>query len=378
MPFFIEKLSLTQFRSYTSARLTCDQRPVVLTGPNGAGKTNVLEAISLIMPGRGLRRAKIAELKNIHANPAEYWAVSAHLQTPFGATQIGTGQHPEQDGRLIRIDGIDQKSQTPLAEISAIVWLTPQMDGLFLDSPSVRRRFLDRMVSNFNPKHQSHTSKYDKLLRERSSILKTQRAPDPHWLAALESQIAEMGIAIAAARHLFCERLELAITRLKIAETDFPFPRVEIHGLIDDFLKDHPAVDAEEFFKQRLKDSRQIDSYTGGAQDGTHKSDFRVYHKGMNMPAENCSTGEQKGLLVKLILGQAALVKAERGFPPLLLLDDIAAHLDARRRDILFETILGLDCQSWMTGTDIGNFTGLKNSAQYFSVLNSTISGASP
>mgnify|MGYP000303631241 CR=1 FL=1 len=375
MAFFIEKLSLTQFRSYTSARLNCDHRPVILTGPNGAGKTNVLEAISLLMPGRGIRRARIAELKNIKASPAEYWAVSSKLNTPFGPTQIGTGQHPDQDGRMIRIDGIDQKSQTPLAEISAIVWLTPQMDGLFLDSPSVRRRFLDRMVSNFNPKHQSHTSKYDKLLRERSSILKTQRAPDPHWLSALETQIAEMGIAIAAARHLFCERLEQAIERLKIDESDFPFPRVEIHGLIDDFLKENPAVDAEEFFKQRLSESRQIDSYTGGAQDGTHKSDFRVYHKGMNMPAENCSTGEQKGLLVKLILGQAALVKAERGFPPLLLLDDIAAHLDARRRDILFETILGLDCQSWMTGTDVENFSGLKDSAQYFSVKNSIISG---
>lgn len=373
MSFFIKKLSLTQFRSYTSARISCDNGPLVLTGPNGAGKTNILEAISLLIPGRGIRRAKIAELKNIHANPAEYWAVAAELQTPYGPTNVGTGQHPDQDGRIIRIDGIDQKSQLPLAEISAIVWLTPQMDGLFLDSPSVRRRFLDRMVSNFNPKHQSHTSKYEKLLRERSGVLKTQRNPDPAWLSALETQIAELGIAIAAARHLFCDRLERAITRLKIADSDFPFPRVEIHGLIDDFLKENPAVDAEEFFKDRLKESRRIDSFTGGAQDGTHKSDFRVYHKGMNMPAENCSTGEQKGLLVKLILGQAALVKAERGFPPLLLLDDIAAHFDARRREILFETILGFDCQCWMTGTDRDHFMTLSNQAQFYTVHNSTV-----
>lgn len=325
------------------------------------------------MPGRGLRRAKTAELKNIHAHTAEYWAVAANLHTPYGQTQVGTGQHPAQDGRVIRIDGIDQKSQTPLAEISAIVWLTPQMDGLFLDSPSVRRRFLDRMVANFNPKHQSHTSKYDKLLRERANILKTQRQPDPHWLTALEAQIAGLGIAIAAARHLFCERLERAISRLKIADSDFPFPRVEIHGLIDDFLRDHAAIDAEEFFISRLQESREIDRYTGGAQNGTHKSDFKVYHKGMNMPAENCSTGEQKGLLVKLILGQAALVKAERGFPPLLLLDDIAAHLDERRRHILFETILQLDCQSWMTGTDVQNFHPLRDKGQYFAVQNSQI-----
>ncbi len=373
MTFYIEKINLTQFRSYSSGRILCDARPVVLTGPNGAGKTNMLEAISLLIPGRGLRRAKMTELKNKDASPLEYWAIAADLVTPHGLTRIGTGLHPSQDSRVIRIDGIDQKSQSRLAEISAVVWLTPQMDGLFLDSPSARRRFLDRMIAGYDPKHLSRTARYDKLLRERAAILKKNRNPDPNWLKITEGQLAETGIAISAARQLYCERLSRAIGRLKIDESDFPLPRLEVQGTIDNHLKSHPAVESEAFFADLLHDSREIDSYTGGAREGTHKSDFRVYHHGLDMPAENCSTGEQKGLLVKLILGQASLIKAERGFAPLLLLDDIAAHLDERRRSILFETIMQLDCQTWMTGTDRADFSYLSGKAQFYKIDHSNI-----
>lgn len=374
MSFSIKKLSLTQFRSYTSARLSCDTRPVVLTGPNGAGKTNILEAISLLVPGRGLRRARLDDLKNIQASPAEYWALSATLDTPEGEIRIGTGQKSEEQGRIIRINGVDQTSQAALGEVSAVIWLTPQMDGLFLDSPSVRRRFLDRMVASFDPKHQSRTSRYEKLLRERAVILKTHKHnADPIWLATLESRIAETGIAIVAARHIFCQRLEQAIDRLNIDEDDFPKPRIEIQGRIDDHLRDHPAIDTETYFARLLEDSREQDSYTGGALDGTHKSDFRVYHKNLGIPADNCSTGEQKGLLINLILAQAFLIKAERGFPPLLLLDDIAAHLDSHRRDVLFKAILRLDCQCWMTGTDPKDFDSFDKKAQYISVNDSLL-----
>jgi len=372
--FYIKKLSLTQFRSYTAARLSCDSRPVVLTGPNGAGKTNILEAISMLIPGRGLRRARLDDLKNIKASPAEYWALAATLDTPDGDIRIGTGQKPGDPGRIIRINGIDQHSQAPLGEVSAVIWLTPQMDGLFLDSPSVRRRFLDRMVASFDPKHQSRTSRYDKLVRERAALLKSQKKnADPVWLTTIESQIAEIGIAIAAARHIFRQRLEQAINRLNIDEADFPKPRVEIQGNIDDYLNAHAAIDAERYFANLLQESREQDSYTGGARDGTHKSDFRVYHKGLGIPADNCSTGEQKGLLINLILAQAFLIKAERGFPPLLLLDDIAAHLDDHRRDVLFEAIIRLDCQCWMTGTDRSDFDSFAEKAQYIDIRRSTL-----
>ena len=377
MTFYIEKISLTQFRNYAAMRLS-DLKSIginILIGPNGAGKTNILEAISLLHPGRGIRQAKNADLKNIRAGAHEYWAITADLHTPEGELKIGTGQMSDKSSRTIRINGIDQSSQATLAEISAIIWLTPQMDGLFLGSPSERRRFLDRMVSNFDPKHTARLNKYTKLLRERAHILKTHRGKaDPVWLSNLESQIAAQGIAIAAARHIFCERMLHAIKRLNIHENDFPKPEIAIQGSIDDHLRDHPAVETEDYFKHALEKSREVDMHIGGAQEGTHKSDFKVSHKTLGIPAENCSTGEQKGLLINLILAEASLVKAERGFAPILLLDDVAAFLDEDKRRVLFGAVLGLECQCWMTGTDIQDFFHLKDTASFFEIKNSTVS----
>lgn len=376
MTFYIEKISLTQFRNYTALRLSGleDKKINVLIGPNGAGKTNILESMSLLNPGRGIRQAKNNDLKNINATSHEYWAIVASIHTPDGLVQVGTGQTPDKSSRTIRINGIDQSSQSSLAEISAIIWLIPQMDGLFLGSPSDRRKFLDRMVSNFDPKHTSRTNKYTKLIRERAQILKTYASrADTTWLDNIEAQIASEGIAIAAARHTFCERMTHAIERLNINEKDFPKPVINVSGTVDDYLRDNPAVESEMFFRETLKRTRDIDTHIGGAQEGTHKSDFKVRHKTLGIPAENCSTGEQKGLLINLILAQASLVKAERGFAPILLLDDIAAFLDEDKRKVLFDTVMNLECQCWMSGTDIDDFIHLKNKARFFEIQNSIV-----
>ena len=230
------------------------------------------------------------------------------------------------------------------------------------------------MVRNFDPQHTTRLNTYTKLLRERSQILKSNRnSYDKTWVSGLEQQIAEQGIAIAAHRHSFCERLMQAIDRIDIHDDQFPKPRINIQSKIDDYLKTHSAAESEDFFKHCLEQSREADSFTGGAAEGPHKSDLQVYHNALNMAAGDCSTGEQKGLLIRIILAQASLIKAERGFPPLLLLDDIAAFIDQNRRHILFQAILGLNCQCWMTGTNPDDFSSLMTQAQFFEVSNGTI-----
>ncbi|RED46231.1 DNA replication/repair protein RecF [Aestuariispira insulae] len=363
----VQKLTLSNFRNYVSARLDVDQGPVLLTGENGAGKTNLLEAVSMLAPGRGLRTAKTREMDR--AGGDSPWAVSATVMSTMGEVSLGSGREPEGERRLVRINGANARSQAALGEYVNVVWLTPQMDGLFQEGASARRRFLDRLIYGFDSAHAGRLNAYDKTLRERSRLLKEGRA-DAAWLDALETQMVERGIAIVAARKTMAERLNLVCRK---ADGPFPGAGVAVTGSLEDWLGRMPALQTEDRFKQALQENRRRDAETGGAAHGPHRSDLEVTHLGKGMQASLCSTGEQKALLISIVLAHAKLQAAELGTAPILLLDEVAAHLDADRRAALFEILLGLNSQSWLTGTEPGVFEGLLDRAQLFRVANATI-----
>ncbi len=372
----VRRLTLTRFRGYESARLEPDHRPVALIGPNGAGKTNLLEAVSFLAPGRGLRGARLAEIERIGSPPGAGWAVAATLDTPGGPVDIGTGREPnearkasDRDRRLVRIDGHPAKGQTALAEHVAVVWLTPPMDRLFLEGSSGRRRFLDRLVFGFDPAHAGRLSRYEHALRERARLLRDGRF-DEGWLGGLEEQMAATGVAVAAARREVVQRLRAACAR---SVGPFPGADLAVTGAVEDWLDDGPALAAEDRLRHALRDSRRPDSDSGGAATGPHKSDLSVRHAPKDMPAALCSTGEQKALLIAIVLANARLLAAERGAAPILLLDEVAAHLDPDRREALFGEILALGAQAWMTGTDESVFAPLAGEAGRFHIEDARI-----
>ncbi|HYE50985.1 MAG TPA: DNA replication/repair protein RecF [Azospirillaceae bacterium] len=371
----VRRLTVTRFRSYAQARLELDRRPVVLTGPNGAGKTNLLEAVSFLAPGRGLRRAKLSEVERLQPPGTPWegpgWAVAALVDGPRGHVEIGTGRDPAADGterRLVRIDGQAARGQIALAEHVAVVWLTPQMDRLFLEGASGRRRFLDRLVFGFDPGHAGRLGRYENALRERARLLR-DGGGDRAWLSALEDQMVTTGIAVAAARRELVARLGEACRR---GVGPFPAPGLAVTGAVEAWLADRPAVEAEEAFRRALADGRRQDADAGGATTGPHRSDLAVTYLAKDMPAELGSTGEQKALLIAIVLANARLMAAETGTPPLLLLDEVAAHLDSGRRTALFEEILAVGSQAWMTGTDASVFAELGGAAQPFRVEEGT------
>ena len=397
----LARLALTDFRCYERAVMAVDPRPVVLTGPNGAGKTNLLEAISFLAPGRGLRQASLGavdrrlpqangtalpatssgasqETQDSGADASVAWAVAARLAGPDGVTEIGTGRDPTtetgRERRLVKIDGTFVRGQAPLAARLGVVWLTPQMDRLFLEGASARRRFLDRLVYGLDPDHASRVSAYEHALRERARLLRAGpsigSADDGPWLAALEEQIAARGVAIAAARRDFATRLDAAA-----ADGVGPFPTagLRVEGAIEAWLDEMPALAAEDRFRARLAESRARDAETGGAMLGPHRSDLQVTHLAKGMPAADCSTGEQKALLISIVLAVARLLTVARGAAPVLLLDEVAAHLDAVRRAALFEELLALGGQAWLTGTEEDLFCSLGDRAQFFRVRDAVI-----
>ncbi|MDE1148862.1 MAG: DNA replication/repair protein RecF [Azospirillaceae bacterium] len=365
----VTRLTVTRFRSYNQARLFLDRRPVALTGPNGAGKTNLLEAVSFLSPGRGLRRAKLAEVERLQA-PGEVWetpgwAVAAQVETALGPVEIGTGRDPGEgaERRLVHIDGRPAKSQMALAQYVSCVWLTPQMDRLFVEGASGRRRFLDRLVFGFDPDHASRLSRFEQSSRERARLLR--EGGDPSWLTVLEDQMATSGIAVAAARREVVARLAAACRR---GVGPFPAPGLVLTGKVDDWLADRPALEAEDALRQALAGARRIDAQAGITTIGPHRSDLAVTYLAKDMPAELGSTGEQKALLIAIVLANARLMAADGGAPPLLLLDEVAAHLDAERRTALFQEVLATGSQAWMTGTDAATFAELGDLATHVRV----------
>jgi DNA replication and repair protein RecF len=374
---FVARLMVSDFRCYQRAVVDADRRPVVLSGPNGAGKTNLLEALSFLAPGRGLRQARLAEVDRRNTDGATAWAVAARLTGTDGDCDIGTGRDPDveegaRDRRILRIDGAPQRGLTGLADRLALLWLTPQMDGLFLDAKSARRRFLDRLVTSFDPGHASRLNAYDQAMAERLRLLRGDlpQPADPKWLDALEQQVAEQGIAIAAARLDLVARLG---NRLAEAEGAFPQPDVALQGEVEGWLSQMPALAAEDRLRQRLAENRGLDAEAGRGLVGPHRSDLFVRFASTHMPASDCSTGEQKALLIAILLGHARLMATELGRTPLLLLDEVAAHLDESRRRALFESLLDLGIQAWLTGTDRSLFSGFGERAQFFAVADARI-----
>lgn len=332
----VTRLALTDFRSYASAALEAGTSAVVITGENGAGKTNVLEAISLLGPGRGLRGAALSEAAR--SNGPGGWTVAATLAAPGGDVEIGTGtsaQAPER--RVVRVNGA-AGTATALGEWVALVWLTPAMDRLFADTPAARRRFLDRLTLALHPDHARHVLRYDEAMRARTRLLTDDVAPDPAWLAALEREMAGHGEAMAAAR---ADTVAALADRLA-ATAPGPFARPLLA------LAGNDGAD----LAPRLAAGRGLDAAAGRALTGPHRADLIVTHEAKGEPAARGSTGEQKALLVAIVLAHAGLVAARRGSPPLLLLDEVAAHLDAARRALLFERLADTGSQVWMTGTD--------------------------
>ncbi|MBL8700940.1 MAG: DNA replication/repair protein RecF [Alphaproteobacteria bacterium] len=365
------RLSLTAFRCYAHARLEPGPAPIVLTGPNGAGKTALLEAVSLLAPGKGLRRAGIAELARRAPDAGDdKWSVAALVDGPQGRMMLGTGQDPDGgERRVVRIDGRPAKGQKALGEHLAVVWATPEQDRLFVDGPSGRRRFLDRLVYGFAPEHAGEISAYEHCLRERARLLAEGRSDD-RWLAALEDGMARHGVAIAATRASIVRSLDASI-----AETSGPFPaaRLRLEGELDRWLAEMPALAAEDRLRGALAAARAHDAGHGGASHGPHRADLAVTFAQKGIPAAQGSTGEQKALVLSIVLAQARTLAAERGRPPVLLLDEVVAHLDGARRVAFAGEILALGAQAWLTGTDEEFFQALRGPAAFFRVLDSTV-----
>ena len=364
----VTRLMLTNFRSYGMLDLKIDARHVVLTGPNGAGKTNVLEALSTLSPGRGLRGARLGDMAR--SVPGDQtlrpWAVSATLGAPAGETQLGVGFLPGGDDqavtkRAVRIDGVPVSNPAALAERVRLIWLTPQMDRLFIDGVSERRRFLDRLIASFDPVHARRWGAYEIAMRERLGALRS--GASSAWLSALERTLAETAVVVGVSRLEGLARLASAMDEQRASV--FPRADVALSGLIEGQLQSLAAVEVEDQFAAMLATARASDADAGRTSAGPHLTDFVVKHREKGRPAQECSTGEQKALLIRLILGGASLPAPGAPDTPILLLDEVAAHLDEGRRRALFDEIDALNVQAWLTGTDAPAFAGLEGRAQF-------------
>jgi len=368
---FIQRLTLTNFRSYHAAQVTLGRAgPVVLTGANGAGKTNMIEAISLLAPGRGLRRATMDELAFTEGDGA--WAVSAEIEGMQGLSTLGTGIDPPTgedttNARKCRIDRESVGSATAFAEHLRVVWLTPAMDPLFNGPASERRRFLDRLVLAVDAQHSSRVSALERSLRSRNRLLEDPRS-DPHWLDAIEHETAEVAVAVAAARAETVNRLSGALAASRGQSPEFPIPEIALNGWMEQMLPSQSAREIEDRYRALLKDNRARDAAAGRTLDGPHLSDFVVTHAHKGVPAADASTGEQKALLIRLVLAHARLIKDMTGFAPLLLLDEVVAHLDPARRASLYDALAALGAQVWMTGADPAAFGDLAGRARIFEI----------
>lgn len=364
----IKHIKLTNFRNHKGFSFEPQSRTIAIYGQNGVGKTNILEAISLLAPGRGLRSAKLLELKTI--SYSEPWVVFAEIEGVDGETKIGTSLDYTQTGkekRRVKINGEDIRGTSELAEYFSYIALTPSQDKIFNEGTTVRRDYLDRLCENFFPDYSDMIAVYNLAKAERRKLL-IDRYQDNLWLDTLESRMAEKGVAIAYQRLELCELLNSFMNEAEKAE--FPKANVSVEGEIENFIKaGTKAIEAENHFKDKLFDDRRSDAETKRTNFGIHKSDFRVIHSLKNMPAEFCSQGEQKALLLSLTIVSVIAKKARTGFYPILLLDEVASHLDDGKRAKLFKFINNTPCQTWLTSTEKEHFIGLEE-AQIFSLKN--------
>ncbi len=359
----ILRLTLTNFRNYHTASLAAGAKTMVLVGPNGAGKTNLIEAISFLAPGRGLRRATLDEVAFSEGNGA--WAVAAEVEGALGLATLGTGidRLPE-DGaapqRKCRIDREPVASAAAFADHLRVIWLTPAMDTLFGGAPSERRRFLDRLVLAVDPEHGSRVNALDRSLRSRNRLLE-DAAPDPHWLDAVEHETAELAVAVAGLRVETVRRLAAVLEARK--GSAFPSAQIALDGWMERLIVDHPAAEIEKRYRTVLRDNRPRDAAAGRTLDGPHLTDLEVVYADKNLNAADASTGEQKALLIGLVLAHARLIATMTGLAPILLLDEVVAHLDPERRAALHRELAQLPSQVWMTGADPALFAEIDSAA---------------
>ncbi|WP_443189749.1 DNA replication/repair protein RecF [Methylobacterium sp. Leaf99] len=370
----LTRLICRDFRNHADLDLAVGRRFVALVGENGAGKTNLLEAVSLFSPGRGLRRADLAGMART-GGPGGF-AVSMTLAAGEGEHRVGTGYEPPGfDGRasrLCRIDGATAPSPVAFCEFLRVVWLTPDLDGLFRGPAGDRRRFLDRLVLAVDATHGARVNALERALRSRNRLLE-ERPNDGQWLDAIEREVAELGVAVALARRETTERLDRLIAAGRDDAQPFPWAALRLEGDLDDLVAVWPALEAEDRFRMALRQGRARDRAAGRTLSGPQTSDLVVRHGPKDVPAATASTGEQKALLIGLVLAHARLVQAMCGIAPLVLLDEVAAHLDPRRRTGLFDALEALSGQVWMTGADPALFTELDGRADLVRIVDGRV-----
>jgi DNA replication and repair protein RecF len=363
MSAIVRRLTLNNFRNYHAASLAVDAATVALVGANGAGKTNLIEAISFLAPGRGLRRATLDEVAFSEGDGA--WAVAAEVEGALGLATLGTGiERPADEGTTIqrkcRIDREPVGSPAAFADHLRVVWLVPAMDTLFAGAPSERRRFLDRLVLAVDAEHASRVNALERALRSRNRLLEEPR-PDPHWLDAVEHETAELAVAVAGMRVETVRRLETVLTSRK--GSAFPPADIALDGWMEQLIPAHPAADIEERYRAVLRDNRARDAAAGRTLDGPHLTDFKVVYAPKAVPAADASTGEQKALLIGLVLAHTRLITEMTAQAPILLLDEVVAHLDPARRAALHGELAQLGTQVWMTGADPALFAEIADDA---------------
>ncbi|MEX6507060.1 DNA replication/repair protein RecF [Jiella sp. M17.18] len=360
-------LRLADFRNYDSVAIGFERAFVAFFGENGAGKTNLIEALSLLSPGRGLRRATYGDM--IRQGGSGGFHLRAAISSVGNPTEIVTQVRPDPGGilsRTVKIDETPARTGDELLEIARVLWLTPAMDGLFTGPAGDRRRFLDRMVLAVDPGHGRRAADFERAMRSRNKLLSDNRLDDS-WLSGLEAQMAELGVAMALARADFIRMMAEMIAR-GAADSPFPAARLALSSGYDDLDLSGPALDVEDAVRGRLRAARYVDRSAGRTREGAHRADLQVIHAAKEMPAALASTGEQKALLIGLVLAHARLTAAVSGLSPILLLDEIAAHLDPGRRAALFDLVETLGVQTFMTGTDASLFDALGDRAQMLRV----------
>jgi DNA replication and repair protein RecF len=371
MPFArIRHLTVTNFRSYHAAQIDVGAGPVVLVGPNGSGKTNLIEAISFLAPGRGLRRATLEDVAFSEGDGS--WAVSADVEGALGLATLGTGIEPPatEDAvvtRRCRIDREPVASASAFADHVRVVWLVPAMDGLFNGPGSERRRFLDRLVLAVDAEHMTRVNALERALRSRNRLLE-DAPPDPHWLDAIEHETAELAVAVTALRVETVNRLQAALAARNDPASAFPAAAIALDGWMERLVPLQPAVEVEDRYRAVLRDNRGRDAAAGRTLDGPHLTDLAVSHADKHIAAADASTGEQKALLIGLVLAHAGLLAEMSGFAPVLLLDEVVAHLDRSRRAALYAELDKLGAQAWMTGADATAFAEIEPKADVLEV----------
>ena len=385
----IERLTLTDFRNYAFLRFEPHFGPIVITGVNGSGKTNILEAISFLTPGRGLRSAKLSDIKRITPAPVSEgykpadsgisWAVNACVRKNGEKYELATAaqkniQDTEDESRIfarriVQIDKEKVSTQSELGKYLSAIWVTPSMDRIFTGGPQPRRSFLDRIVYTFDLEHAKRTAVFEHLYKEWYRLLKSGKA-DPIWLLGLEDQMAQVGVAIAAARREVVARLNTFITQ--DPDDVFPDLMLGLNGKIEKLLDTMPAIDVEDHYRDILKQSRSS-VFQNESVEGINHTDFEVYYKKKHMPAHLCSTGEQKSLLVSIILAQTKCQILDKGFSPVLLLDEVTTHLDDQKRDALLSKICDLNLQAFITSTEPQIFHSIQSKTQFFELKDGQI-----